>query len=397
MLRRVFWLLLFPGGVVSAGVWAARRWLPESPTSAAAWQLYPYMVLLLGCFYAFRFGRIRLLYLLALLVLLERVTMYAAAGASGRLTYLAAAVLIPMNFAVIAWMREKGLFSKVGIARLVFFSLQLVVVLWVEKTQLITALSLLERDWIPLTLASGPLPQTVTVALIISALLILLRAFTQVGILETSLCWSYAAMSSALIWPEYALVCLSTSGLIAALAVVEVTHFMAFRDELTGLPARRALSEYLLRLGGRYTLVMADVDHFKKVNDSHGHDVGDQVLRMVASRLARVGGGGRAFRYGGEEFTLVFAGKSAEASLPHIEKLREGLAREPFVMRRPGRKKNKPKKGSKDQATALQFTVTASFGVAQREDASVGAQAVIKQADDALYRAKKNGRNRVCS
>ena len=81
---------------------------------------------------------------------------------------------------------------------------------------------------------------------------------------------------------------------------------MAFRDELTGLPGRRALNEKLQRMGRIYTLAMADVDHFKVFNDTHGHDVGDQVLRMVAAQLRRVSGGGHAYRYGGEEFTLVF-------------------------------------------------------------------------------------------
>lgn len=85
---------------------------------------------------------------------------------------------------------------------------------------------------------------------------------------------------------------------------------MAYQDELTSLPGRRALKEYLLKLGSEYTIAMFDIDHFKKFNDTHGHDVGDQVLRMVASKLATVSGRGKSFRYGGEEFTLVFSEKS---------------------------------------------------------------------------------------
>ncbi|MDP0971523.1 diguanylate cyclase, partial [Klebsiella pneumoniae] len=84
----------------------------------------------------------------------------------------------------------------------------------------------------------------------------------------------------------------------------------AFRDELTGLPGRRALNERTQRLGRNYVLAITDVDHIKRFNDTHGHDVGDQVLRLVASKLSKVNGGGRAYRYGGEEFAVVFAGKS---------------------------------------------------------------------------------------
>lgn len=92
--------------------------------------------------------------------------------------------------------------------------------------------------------------------------------------------------------------------LMIAAAASHEAYQMAFRDELTGLPGRRALNERMQRLGRNYVIAMTDVDHFKKFNDTHGHDVGDQVLRLVASRLSKVTGGGRAHRYGGEEFAL---------------------------------------------------------------------------------------------
>src|SRR5207302_1408861 len=94
----------------------------------------------------------------------------------------------------------------------------------------------------------------------------------------------------------------ATPALTAAL--VEASYHMAYQDSLTGLPARRALNEALLRLGGHYSVAMIDVDHFKRINDRHGHDVGDQVLRIIAAKLAQVPGGGKAYRYGGEEFAV---------------------------------------------------------------------------------------------
>src|SRR5439155_9485473 len=93
---------------------------------------------------------------------------------------------------------------------------------------------------------------------------------------------------------------LTAAGTIEIVALLQESHQLAFRDELTGLPGRRALDERLRALRGRYALAMVDVDHFKKFNDTHGHDVGDQVLKLVAGRLAEVGGGGIAYRYGGE-------------------------------------------------------------------------------------------------
>src|SRR5439155_477780 len=84
---------------------------------------------------------------------------------------------------------------------------------------------------------------------------------------------------------------LATGALILIVAVVEASYHMAYQDSLTGLPARRALNEALLRLGGHYTVAMLDVDHFKRINDHHGHDVGDQVLKMIAAKLAQLTGG----------------------------------------------------------------------------------------------------------
>ena len=107
------------------------------------------------------------------------------------------------------------------------------------------------------------------------------------------------------------------AGLTLGLSVMETSYAMAFRDELTDLPARRALMRDLEGMGRLYAAAMVDVDHFKRFNDRYGHDVGDQVLRMVAAKLAKAPGGGRAYRYGGEEFALLYPGKSRDDALPY--------------------------------------------------------------------------------
>lgn len=177
---------------------------------------------------------------------------------------------------------------------------------------------------------------------------------------------------------------------------------MAFRDELTGLPGRRALNERLQRMGRVYTLAMADVDHFKAFNDTHGHDVGDQVLRMVVSQLRRVPGGGQAYRYGGEEFTLVFPGKTAAEAMPHLETVRRAI--EAYQMRlrdKPARPTadqiGQRRRGGRGGRGARPLRVTVSIGVAERSDALRAPDAVIKAADQALYKAKDGGRNQVCA
>ena len=187
---------------------------------------------------------------------------------------------------------------------------------------------------------------------------------------------------------------------------------MAFRDELTGLPGRRTLEEQLLGLGPVFTIAMVDVDHFKRFNDTHGHDVGDQVLRMVGARLAEVGGGGRAFRYGGEEFSVLFPDKSLEETLPHLETLRTSIENYALVARTQERRQseradedrrvkarhesgNTPRLEAKEIAEDQSLSVTVSIGVAERNRRLHTPAIVLRAADDALYRAKEAGRNRL--
>src|SRR5438270_12939913 len=116
---------------------------------------------------------------------------------------------------------------------------------------------------------------------------------------------------------------------------------MAYLDELTQLPSRRSLNEALLKLGETYSIAMLDVDHFKKFNDSYGHESGDQALRLVASRLARIAGGGKAYRYGGEEFAVVFPGKPAEDVFIYLDRMRKIIEQSTFTVRGKDRRGNK--------------------------------------------------------
>ena len=184
--------------------------------------------------------------------------------------------------------------------------------------------------------------------------------------------------------------------LMIAAAVAHEAYQMAFRDELTGLPGRRALNERMQRLGRNYVLAMTDVDHFKKFNDTHGHDVGDQVLRLVATKLAKVTGGGRAYRYGGEEFALVFAAKTLDECMPHLELIREAIATYNIQLRNPDRPEDDLQgRQRRSGSRATHVSVTISIGAAERLVEHRAAEQVLKSADQALYHAKGAGRNCV--
>jgi len=178
-------------------------------------------------------------------------------------------------------------------------------------------------------------------------------------------------------------------------ALIHHGYGMAFIDTLTGVPGRRALEHYLIGPGRHYSIAMLDIDHFKKFNDRYGHDIGDQVLKMVAAQLNHVRGRGRLFRYGGEEFTIVFKRRSEQEAFDALEQVRQRVADYPMKIRdqnRPEDDRNgRQQRG--DSATANSIVnVTISIGVCQNR-AGETPEEVIKRADQALYMAKERGRN----
>ncbi|PZM16820.1 PleD family two-component system response regulator [Rhizobium tubonense] len=170
-------------------------------------------------------------------------------------------------------------------------------------------------------------------------------------------------------------------------ASVQHTIELAVTDALTGLNNRRYLDNHLSVLfkrsmvrGRPLSVLITDIDRFKTVNDTYGHDAGDQVLKEFASRIrSTVRGADLACRYGGEEFVVVMPDTPADVAAAIAERLRAAVESMPFTLRDTGHALN----------------VTASFGISSRIDAVETADQLIKQADLALYAAKNSGRNRV--
>lgn len=182
--------------------------------------------------------------------------------------------------------------------------------------------------------------------------------------------------------------------LLSMIYIISRSYYMAYIDELTQLKGRRAMNEYLLRLKSTYTIVMADIDHFKRFNDTHGHDVGDEVLKLVATELSKIKGGAEVFRWGGEEFALIFNGQNRAYALPFVETVREAISKQPFVLRASSRPAQKPKNPSKSKSSQV-LHVTMSFGMATRSKSTQTPTQTMKQADEKLYLAKQEGRNCV--
>ena len=161
---------------------------------------------------------------------------------------------------------------------------------------------------------------------------------------------------------------------------------LAQRDELTGLQNRREFQRILeeewdrsVRFKRPFTLVMVDIDHFKKINDTHGHQVGDEVLRHVASLLAgQVRNVDRVARYGGEEFAVMMIETDRKSAIEGMQRLGVLLAETPCVT-----------------AKDLTIDVTLSAGIATSLEDATSASDLVAAADKALYAAKTGGRNRI--
>jgi diguanylate cyclase (GGDEF)-like protein len=307
--------------------------------------------------------------------------------------------LLPINFIIIAFIKERGLFNLRGIGRLGLIVIQPVLVYLFIKYEYIDYLQFIGAELYPLSFLENLAIQQIPLIIFFLAFIFTIVNFIlKKDIVEGGFFWALLSSFMAL-HPGQAsdasTFYFSSAGFILIMSILEYSHNVAFKDELTGLSTRRALFEAFLKLPNRYSIAMLDVDRFKKFNDQYGHDVGDQVLRMVASRIQRAGGGGKAFRYGGEEFTLVFAGKGANETRIITEALRKSISENPFIIRSPKRPQKKPDSLQNAPKSRKQVKVTISVGIAERNETLNEPDDVLKAADEALLRAKKGGRNRI--
>ena len=394
--RAVLRRLLLPAAILAAVVLADRLW----SASQAEWVVPTgRAIYLVGLALAWRFGRGRTAWAILLLGLVAETEIDAllAQGAPASSTALALAALLPLNLAVAAVLRER---SVVSWRTPVLLGATMAQGLAIAGLELPAAAGIghwLRGPMIGLeSSGTGNVPPLGVLCFLVAANVLLLCLAWRRTPLEAGLLGALVAAWLALTDPLASSYYLAGGGLVLVVAIIENAFVLAFEDTLTGLPGRRSLEDALAQLGNRYALAIVDIDHFKRVNDRHGHEVGDQVLRMVACRLASLTSGSRAFRYGGEEFVLLFAGRTTKDVLPLLSDLKAGIADQAFTVRGLDRPRRKPPGSRGTSGRGLTLKVTVSIGVAERSSRRLNPEQVLKAADEALYRAKRTGRNRVC-
>ncbi len=401
------WVSFFiPGGVLFFAAVLLISLNAFKPTIQAITGIAPYVVYLSAVLIGWRFNRSSLVFAVLILAVTDRALLlwakeFSLMDTRGQAVFHAAAFLVPLNFLLLSLAKERGIFTVHGMVRMALFAVQPVLIAGLIRHDSLRVLHYLTLEVLPLGPADHlTLAQPAIASFLIAFIVLGVRFTIDQGAKESGFFWAlltvFAAFATAR--PGYASVLyFCFAGVILLVSLIEASHAMAFRDELTGLPARRALKEDLLKLGRHYALAMVDIDHFKKFNDTYGHDVGDQVLRMVAAKLAGISGGGKSFRYGGEEFTVIFPGRYADHAKHHLEELRREIEHTGFVIRRRLRPRRKPESIKPVTSPLKSVSVTISIGLASCNERNLTPQAVLKAADKALYRAKKQGRNRVCT
>lgn len=301
-------------------------------------------------------------------------------------------ILIPINAVWLAFIKERGIFTRYGANKAIIIAVQFI---WILVNILIKGKAAVGR----LNPESVIALQAPAIVLYVLAIGFLLANYVLKGnhmhlVFISVLISIYIALYFAHN-PIVIAIFLTSAFVMIVAALFEVLHSLAFYDILTGVFTRRALEQELAKLGNKYSIAMADIDHFKRINDKYGHDVGDEVLKMVASIVDKVSGRFKTFRYGGEEFVIILQGQGCTESMPLLERIRKAVECRPFIVRSENRPKKKPDKITGDSKGKGHINITISIGVAQRTESVRNARDVIKKADEALYKSKCGGRNRI--
>jgi diguanylate cyclase (GGDEF)-like protein len=363
----------------------------------------PFIVYGAGILLALRFKRSWLLLAIFFLALANLILQLFATDTTvltgaGRLVFNAVSLLLPFNLYLFTFLNKRGAITLQSICFLGGILLQGGGVAYIFRYQNLGASALLEYSYINWSLLEHiPLSQPALFVYGIVFLYFLARYIRIREAIECAFFWALILTFSALVVNKIgpaSSIFFAMAGLILVISVIENIYFEGFRDELTDLPTSQVLIGNLSKLKTGYTLAMIEIDHFKKLKDNHGRKVSKQIIRMVGSKLASVTGG-MPFRYGDAVFLVVFPGMFVQETMPRLEKLRIMIKESGFMTpsQKDSHKRLKRLKGLKIQPDKIPLPV--SIGVAEKIDLDIRPQQVIKSAEEALYFARKEGRDRI--
>lgn len=311
--------------------------------------------------------------------------------------YFLLSLLVPLALTLLVILPEKRAIEPWGvavalIAPLLFLASILILEIWPDLHEI-----WLPRADAPTILSTEGFYLFVGVILFCLLLFFITRESTRAGVFFAGV-FSFVTLNWLQI-PMISTVMMLGAGISLFTGAISSMLSMLYSDELTGLLNRKALNREMEVLKPGDILAMADIDKFKSLNDTHGHDTGDEVLKLVAAFMSDVTENGKAYRYGGEEFSLVFRKREANRVLDALQTLRKKIACYQIAIRNRSKRPKNNKSGASYRKKASPEKViktSVSMGVVVLREGESPFDA-LKRADAELYRAKQSGRNCICS
>ena len=304
---------------------------------------------------------------------------------------------MPLALVLLAVVPEKRSIEPWGvavalIAPLLFLASILILKIWPDLHEI-----WLPRADAPTILSTEGFYLFVGAVLFCLLLFFITRESTRAGVFFAGI-FSFVTLNWLQV-PMISTVMMLSAGISLFTGAISSLLSMLYSDELTGLLNRKALNREMEVLKPGDILAMADIDKFKLLNDTHGHDTGDEVLKLVAAFMSDVTENGKAYRYGGEEFSLVFRRREANRVLDALQTLRKKIACYQIAIRNRNKRPKSNKSGASYRKKASPEKViktSISIGVVALREGE-GPFDALKRADAELYRAKQSGRNCICS
>ncbi len=404
----LFWksisTVLFPGGLIFLVAIGFLRpqghpmWL-QQPIAAI-----PYIVLAFGLIFGWYFASSRMILSLVVLALADQaLVLLSNIGGdqeSVRRTIVAiTAFLVPLNLLAFSILKEDSLSTFRGVTRVVLVLIQPFLLLWLCLPDQHVLASSFTKEYIPSRYVEWtPIPQPALCAFAIALLLHVIRFTLHRDPLEGGAIWALCAIFVAYHTSRYGWQPTNffmTAGLILFVTLLQSFYQRTYRDELTGIPGRLAYDEAIGQLGKRYSVAVIGIDQLTQYANIHGKSVSEQILKLTAPRIQASCVEGQIFRTTGEEFTVLFPGKSVTETMGALDIVRKSVETNALFLRGRDRvwekRRGAKEAGSRDRA----LPITLSIGVGEQLDDSATLSLVIKSAYRGLYEAKGLGGNVV--
>lgn len=370
----------------------------QGPVSA-----FPGIVLIFGVIFGWYFSSSRLILSFLVLSLAESAlyaypTTASPGGASGRTLFAVASILLPLNLLALSTVREDAIATWRGLLRLALILIQPALAVWLARPEQAELATAIQQPFLPTMFSSWTeLSQPALLAFSGTLALLLLRCAVDQNPFDAGTLW--AVMSTFIAFHGFEcgwspINFFSAAGLILFLSLIQASYRQTYRDALTGIPGKQAYEEALNSLGRRYVIAVAGIDQLKHYGGQHGRGVGEQLLRLVAPKLVDSAEPGTVFRLSGEEFMILFPGKTARETLAPLERVRKAVQRAVFLLR--GRNHVREAAPYSTQSSGGDpLPLTLSIGVAEPVGSHDSPAQVAKAAYRALYEAKGDGGNQV--